>query len=283
MIRIVTDTDANLPQEVIEEFRIGVAPIHLIFGDEVLRERVDISDAESYARMAAAPELPKTSQPPASEFLSIYERMLAEDPRATILSIHISSLLSGTVNSARQAAAMYPDADIRIFDTRSASFGQSLMVRHAADMARRGASVDAILERLSQMRDDMRVFFVLETLEYLARGGRIGRAAHLLGTLLDLKPILTVTEGIIDAHSRHRTRRRALAALRALVMEDARPGPNLHMGVIHAVSEEPARQLHDELVASLSPGVMLFGELGPGLGVHTGPGALGVCWVHVPD
>lgn len=284
MIRVVTDTDANLPQSVLDEYKIAAVPIHIIFGEEVLRERVDFSDAEAFARMSAAPELPTTSQPAPGDFKETYEAILTGSPDDTILSIHVSGKMSGTIESARQAADLFPDADIRLFDTLSASLGQGLMVVEAARLARSGAKIDAILERLAIMRDRMNVLFVLNTLEYLARGGRIGRASHLMGNMLDIKPLLTLEEGVIDAHSRQRTWKRAVASIKALVLEQEQgaSGP-LHMGIIHAVSEDEARALAGDLYAELSPAVSLFGEIGPGLGVHTGPGALGVCWVRLPE
>lgn len=279
MIRIVTDTDANLPQSVVDEYNITLVPIQIIFGNEVLRERVDISDAESYRRMSAAKELPKTSQPPIGAFKEAYEDILAGEPGAQILSIHISSKLSGTLSSARQAADLLPGADISLFDTFSASLGQGLMVVRAAQMARQGADVAAILATLEAMRERMEVYFVLNTLDYLAKGGRIGKASHLVGQLLDIKPILVLEDGEIDAHSRHRTWRRAVDALCDLVMASTDGAESIHLGVIHAVSEQAAQTLADRLADTLSPDTLILGEVGPGLGVHTGPGALGLCWV----
>lgn len=279
MIRIVTDTDANLPDDLISKYDITLVPIQIIFGREVLRERVDISDAEAYRRMSAAKELPKTSQPPVGAFKTAYEEILGEEPDAQILSIHISSKLSGTISSARQAAHLLPDVRIALFDTFSASLGQGLMVIRAAEMARQGADIEAILTTLTAMREGMQVYFVLNTLDYLAKGGRIGKASHLVGQLLDIKPILALEDGEIDAHSRHRTWRRAVDALCDLIMASASDAESVHIGVLHAVSEEPARALSDELGAALNPDTLILGEVGPGLGVHTGPGAIGLCWI----
>jgi DegV family protein with EDD domain len=279
VIRIVTDTDSNLPQDIVDAHGITLVPIQIIFGDRVLRERVDISDAESYRMMSAAKELPKTSQPPIGAFKTAYEDILSGEPDAQILSIHISSKLSGTISSARQAADLLPGVDITLFDTFSASLGQGLMVVRAAEMARQGADVAAIVEALEVMRERMEVYFVLNTLDYLAKGGRIGKASHLMGQLLDIKPILVLEDGEIDAHSRHRTWRRAVDALCGLVMESAGGAESIHIGVLHAVSEAAARALADDLKEALNPDTLILGEVGPGLGVHTGPGALGLCWV----
>jgi DegV family protein with EDD domain len=279
VIRIVTDTDSNLPQDIVDAHGITLVPIQIIFGDRVLRERVDISDAESYRMMSAAKELPKTSQPPIGAFKTAYEDILSGEPDAQILSIHISSKLSGTISSARQAADLLPGVDITLFDTFSASLGQGLMVVRAAEMARQGADVAAIMAALEVMRERMEVYFVLNTLDYLAKGGRIGKASHLMGQLLDIKPILVLEDGEIDAHSRHRTWRRAVDALCGLVMESAGGTESIHIGVLHAVSEAAARALADDLKEALNPDTLILGEVGPGLGVHTGPGALGLCWV----
>jgi DegV family protein with EDD domain len=285
VIRIVTDTDSNMPQNVVDEYNVVLVPIQIIFGDEVLLERFELTDAEAYERMGAADELPKTSQPSVGQFKEAYERILSDDPGATILSIHISGAMSGTIESARQAARLFPDADAHFFDTRSVSVGQALMVLEAARMAREGTNVEAIMERLAVMRDNMHVYFVLSTLDYLAKGGRIGRASHLMGTLLEIKPILILKDGAIDAHSRHRTWSRAVRAVRGIIEEDVRAHDGIgrvHLGVAHAVSEEEARSVSSDLIDVLRPAVFIFGEVGPGLGVHTGPGALGICW-YTPE
>lgn len=286
MIHIVTDTDSNLPQSVVDQYGIEMAPIHLIFGEEVVRERFDQTDAEVYARIDAETEMPSTSQPPVGEFQTIYERILTDEPFATILSIHISASLSGTISSARAAADImapdYPEATFHFFDTRSASLGQGLMVRRAADMVSQGEGIEAILAELERMRDGMHVYFILKHLDYLARSGRIGKASHLVGNLLDIKPLLVLEDGVIDAHSKHRTWRRALAGLRQRVADDAAAQQGLEIAVMHALSEATARDLADGLAAELDPDVVMFGELGPGIGIHTGPGTIGVCWYY-PD
>ncbi len=284
MIKIVTDTDSNLPQAVVDEYDIELVPIHIIFGDEVVREHFEIQPAESYARMSAAAQLPTTSQPPAGEFKIVYDRILATDPEATILSIHISGDMSGTIASARAAAVDLPDADIRFFDTRSCSIGQALMVWQAAEMARSGAKPEAILERLARMRDEIKVYFVLHTLEYLAKGGRIGKASHMMGSMLQIKPLLGLEEGVIAPAGKFRTWKKAVAGLRDLALEQAPASGDgaLHVGVAYAANREEMENMVGVLRAELNPAELLICEVGPGIGVHTGPGALGVCWVRVP-
>ncbi len=278
MIKIVTDTDSNLPQDIVDKYNIPMAPIAVTIGDQTWIERFEISDSEFYQRMIASPILPRTSQPSVGDFEKVYRQVAAENPGAAILSIHISSTLSGTLESARQAAGLLPELDIRLFDTRSCSIGQALQVAEAARMAHAGASYEEIAARLEDMRDKMQAYFMVDTLEYLAKGGRIGKAAHLVGTLLDMKPILTLRNGVVEAYARHRTRKRALAALDELVTKGAQGKKGLHLGIVHAVCEADARRLADSWREKLQPEVLLFAELGPGIGVHTGPGTIGVCW-----
>ncbi len=282
MLHLITDTVAGLPLETLERLGIPCVPQIVIFGQQSYREFYDITVGEFYTRQAAASELPRTSAPSPGEFEALFEQILAADPTAQILCIHPSAEVSGTVRSARPAAAMFPEARIRIFDTRSASLGQGMMVLEAARMAQAGLDADTILRRLAEMRDRMQVLFVPQTLDYLHKGGRIGRAAHLVGTMLDIKPLLAFREGVVQSHSKQRTHRRAIAAMRDLVLESARGRQGLHLGVMHALCEAEARALADELCGEVTPEVFLFGELGPAIGVHVGPGTLGVCW-FVPD
>ncbi len=278
MIKIVTDSIANLPPEVARDLEIAVIPAYVTFDNETLREDIDITSTEFFKRLAASPTLPVTSQPSVQDFETLYRKILTDHPGVTIISLHISAQLSGTLASARQAAARVADADIRLFDTRSVTLGQALMVRQAAEMARRGENVEAILARLGDMRDRLRFYATLDTLDYLAKGGRIGRAARLLGTVLDMKPIIFIREGAVDAYGRQRSRARAIGMLRSLVLQDAAGVRGLHLAVMHGACEAEARQVADELVAALHPEVFLFGEVGPTLGTYVGPGTIGVTW-----
>lgn len=277
-IKIVTDTTVWLPREFFEEHDIVNVPQYVVFGEESLRDYVDVSPTEFYRRQAIAKELPKTSAPTVGDFAVVYRDILTRHPGATILSIHPSSAISGTVRSAQPAAADFSDADIRIFDTRSVSVGLGLMVHEAARMVQDGATADAILKRLEVMRDKTQLFFLVDTLDYLAKGGRIGRAAHLIGTLLDIKPLLALKDGVVGDYAKYRTHKRALAALVEMVIEECQGKEGLQLGVVHGVREEEAKEMANQLLAVLKPEVYLFGEAGPAIGVHAGPGVLGVAW-----
>lgn len=284
MIRIVTDTDSNLPESVCNEYRITMVPILIIYGSESFKEYVEITVEDSYARMNTG-LLPTTSQPSAGDFQKVYESILAEDPGATILSIHISGAMSGTCASAKLAMEMLPEADIRLFDTRTASLGQGLLVREAAEMARDGQDAETILARLAVMRENSGAFFLVKSLDHLMRGGRIGRASGLMGTMLEIKPVLTLTDGAVDQHSKFRTWNRALAGMVDLVVAEVQKEPpgRRHLSVMHILNDKDATYLADRLKKALAPDVFLLDAIGPGIGVHLGAGALGVCWSIVPE
>jgi len=284
MIHIVTDTTAGLPQSIVDEYHVPIVPQYVHFGEETFKDMVEITPAEFYAKQAAASELPKTSAPSPADFFPIFDAILAEDPDATIVCIHPSPEVSGTIRSAVPAVAEYPGKDIRIFDSRSVSIGLGLMVIEALAMNRAGASADDILARLAVMRDGMHIYFIVDTLEYLAKGGRIGRASHLMGTLLDIKPILTLTDGAVESHSKARTRKRSLSQMRDEVVEGVGPNPvGLRLGVAHAECAAEAQALLDDLCQALNAQDCLFAELGPAIGTHAGPGTLAVGWTVVPQ
>jgi len=283
LIKIVTDANTNLPREIVDEYGITMVPAYVIFGQEALREYFELDSAGFFARLSENHALPTTSQPSIGDFQIVYRRILEEFPGATILSIHITSLGSGTFSSAQQAAKLLTEADIRLFDTRSFSLSQGLMVYEAARMARQGASPDDILARLADMRDRMQTYFVLDTLEYVYKGGRVGVATHMLGTLLDIKPVLTIRDGAIVPHSRHRTRTRAFAALRDMALEGGRGKRALRVSVMYALHDQYARELAEELKAALDIETLIVGDVGPALSVYTGPGALGVAWYAPPE
>lgn len=278
MIRVVSDTPSNLPQDIMDEYKIPLVASYLSFGNKTLKDRFEISTSEFYERLPREAELPVASQPTVQDFTTVYEQVLKETPDAEILSIHISGVLSGVIESARQAAAAMPNAKIRIFDTLTLSLGEALMVREAARMAREGAEVPAIIARLEAMRDSAALYTAMDTLDYLAKSGRIGRAARLMGTLLGMKPVIAIRKGAAEGEGRYSSRERAIDHLRTLAT-NARQGKNeFHLGVFHTACEEEALRFKEEMTAKLNPSVVLFGEIGPAVGVHTGPGAIGLCW-----
>ncbi len=282
MIKIVTDSTANLPKEIVAELGITVIPTYVHFGAETLKDGVDLTTGDFYKRLVASTELPTTSQISVDEFKAAYNKLLDEFKDATIISLHVSAALSGIVESARVAAAATPEAKIRIFDTRSVALGTAMMAREAAQMACDSAPEADILKRLESMRDKLRQYWALETLEYLAKSGRIGRGARLLGGLLDLKPILTLKDGMIDPYGRQRGKAAAVSVIRELAIKETNGKLGVRLGVVHSASEEEAKKLGEELKAIVKPEVFMIGELGPSVGTYTGPGVMGITW-WVPD
>jgi DegV family protein with EDD domain len=186
--------------------------------------------------------------------------------------------MSGFYTSARAAAAQLPGGAIRVFDSGSVALGLGLMVREAARMACDDTPEATIMARLELMRETVQQFATCETLEYLARSGRIGRVARFMGGLLDLKPILTVKDGVLDAFGRVRGRDQSVDTLRDLYIAGAQGHNGVHLGVIHAACEKEAKRFADECCNAVKPDVFIFEEQGPALGVYSGPGAIGVYW-----
>src|SRR5574341_1522709 len=225
MIRIITDTAVNLPPEVLREHPITLVPGLIHFGRQVFVDHFEMSPAQFYERMVGTHEAPTATDPTAEDFKVIYRSLLAADSRGSLLSIHCSGALAQTVESARVAAASFPDAHIRIFDTQSVSAAQGLMVWEAARMAAGGAALSDILMRLFSVREGISVYFILDTLEFLARSGRMGRVAWMVGNLLDIKPVLTLRNGMVEPVDQPRSRAKAVAACAILPSGTARDGP----------------------------------------------------------
>lgn len=281
MIKIVTDANVNLPRELVDRFDITLVPAYIIFGDDQIPE-TEITTQGVIQRLTDGAEFPKTSQPAPNDFVAVYCRLLDDNPGTTILSLHITGAGSGTVESARRAASevaeRYPGASIYVLDTRAFAIGQALMVREAAIMAQLGEAVETILARLQDMRERVRTYFVLDTLDYVYRGGRIGRAAHLLGSLLNIKPVLTVRDGVMESYARFRTQNQAFDALYRLVLKAGENVRGLRVAIGYVVHDSAAYSMAERLKASLDLDELMVTEIGSALAAFTGPGALGISW-----
>ena len=279
MIKIVTDADASLPEAEMDRYDITTIPLWVHFGEETYREGIDLTADEFYARLTASKALPTTSQPSAGQFVEIYRPLL--EAGHEIVSIHLSGDLSGTCLSAHQAIEMLGgDLPISVVDSRTVSVAEALLVRQAALWAEAGRDRETIAADLERVTDRVTVFFTVETLEYLAKGGRIGKAAALMGTVLRVQPILSIQGGIIVPVERPRTRRRAVARLRELVLERTGGNQEVWMGIAHARCLDEAEALAQFFRETLSPAFLFIHELGPGIGTHGGPGTLGVALYH---
>ena len=272
MIKIVTDTTSGLPRHLAEEYDVPVLPQIIIFGDDAYRDDTEIDTVTFLEKLRAAPELPKTAAPPPALYHPIFERLLAE--AETIICLHPSADLSGTVRSANVAKQDFPGADIRVVDTRTTAGPLAAMVLLAARWAREGVDADTIVARVQDLIARQRAYFLVDTLEYLHKGGRIGGAQALLGGLLQVKPILALGDGKVQAFEQQRTARRALARLRELVLEQCPPHEESSLSVMHADSEPQAQAMAADFAAELGLSEVPIYLLPPAIVVHGGPGLL---------
>ena len=275
-VKIVTDSTAYLPAELIARYGIGVVPLKVLFGPEAYAEGVDISNGEFYSKLMEASTLPTTSQPSVGDFLQVYGEAARE--AVPILSIHISSKLSATVSTALTARSELPQSQIEIVDSLSTSMGLGMVVLAAARAADEGQPLSQIRACCEKLIKSMNVFFAVDTLEYLHKGGRIGGAAALLGTVLRIKPLLYLKEGQIEVLARVRTKRRALKRLLELVEERVPEGASVHTAVIHAQAAEEALALEKEVRARFHCAETYLSELGPVIGAHVGPRTIGLAF-----
>ncbi len=279
-VAIVTDSTAGLHSDVIGSNPISILPLQCIFGEEIYRDGVDISPTEFYTRLKTTKVMPTTSQVTPAQFQDTYSHLLNEG--YDILSLHISSKLSGTIDSAIQARNMFPGARIDIVDSLSTSMALGFMVLTVARAAAQGASLAECHALAEQAIKHTGVLFLVDTLEFLHRGGRIGGAAAFLGTMLNMKPILELRDGKIEAVERVRTMNKAVDRLIALAEERIGSQKPVHLSTLHANSYENAQLLLDRMkerfhVTDVSETVLT--DVSPVLGTHTGPGALGLCYM----
>lgn len=270
-IKVVTDSGSDLPQFAAAQLNITVVPLTINFGDEQFRDSIDINPQTFYSRLQNG-DHPSTTQPAPADFEAAY-REVAKDADV-IISCHLSGELSGTGQSA-VIAGRELDIPVHVIDTRSASLGAGHIAMEAARMAKAGASVDKILERVESIIAEQKVLFIVDTLEYLQRNGRIGRAQAFVGGLLNIKPLLTLDDGSVAPLERARGRNAALSRLAARLQ--AHFGrQTVRVGIMHGDVPEEAEALQQQLVSVLNVDEMTITQLGPTIGAHIGPGGLGV-------
>jgi DegV family protein with EDD domain len=275
MVKIVTDSTAGLTAETARRYDIPVIPQVIIFGTDSYLEGIEIDNANFMQRLKNSRELPKTAAPPPELFVEQFKRLVPQGE--PIVCIHPSAEVSGTVRSATMAARNFPDADIRVIDTRFIASPLATMVSLAAQWAEAGEDVDSIEARLrNQLIPRCRLYFMVATLEYLARGGRIGGAAALLGSVLQVKPILTFKDGQVNQFERERTHRRGLARLKQLVLEQIARDDTGYLSVMHAGVPEQGQALADDLADRLGLSDVPILDVPPAITTHGGPGILGV-------
>jgi DegV family protein with EDD domain len=274
VVKIITDTTACLSPEIARHFEIPIIPQIINFGNESFYEGTQIDTETFLARLKTSKELPKTAAPPPDLFTKEFERLVPlGEP---ILCIHPSMEVSGTVRSALVAKQDFPDADIRVIDTRTVATPLGTMVELCANWAEEGLDADVITTRLDSLIRRCRVYFLVATLDYLARGGRIGGAAHLLGSVLQIKPILALHDGKVDQYERERTHKRAVARLKEIVCEQAPLDGTAYLTVMHSDVPEEGQALADDLARLANQAKIPIANVPPAIVTHGGPGILGV-------
>ncbi len=273
-VKVITDSTADLPPALAEELGITVVPLNVHFGTEVYRDGVEITADEFYRRLVTASRLPTTSQPTPGDFLSAYDEM--GQTTDEILSVHVSAKLSGTMNSATQAREEYGGAcRIEIIDSLQGSMGLGMLAIAAAEAARRGDSLDDVVTETRAAIPKVGFIGLLDTLEYLEKGGRIGKAQAFMGSLLRIKPLLTIRDG--EAHPLERARTRAKGVDRMCELVQAEM-PLKDLAVVYTTTPDEARALAQRLQSFLPQGEVILSQVGPVVGTYLGPGVLGVAF-----
>jgi DegV family protein with EDD domain len=267
---VVTDSTADLPDEWRERYGIEVVPLKVIFGTETLRDRIDMTDEEFFRRLAGSTVLPTTSAPSPGEFADVYRR-LARDHEGCI-SIHIGAQLSATVEAARVGAAAVEGFPVRVIDSQTVSMPIAFLCQIAAGCQSLEAATTAVEQRVPKTR----VLALLDTLRYLEMGGRLSRAQAMIGTVLDLKPLLLVANAEIKPVDRVRTRSRAIPRMVEFFRSEQ---PVEHMAVMHAEASHDAERLAGDLREEFPDQEVTVGQIGSVLGTHTGPNAIGIFYL----
>jgi DegV family protein with EDD domain len=271
-VAIVTDSTADLPPELVEELGVTIVPLQVIFGDEAYREGVDITTEEFYERLVKSRQLPTTSAPSVGDFQEVYERLLEEVD--SIVSIHIGAKLSGTVQAAHTARQSLAKPErIEIVDSQAVSVAIGFVVMEAVEAARAGAKLAEVKAAAESAVQRIHVRFMLDTLEYVRRGGRIGRARAYLGTLLKVKPILSFREGELYPEERVRTRARGLERM---IQWAVRHQKVKRAVVAHSTTLDEAESIRERLAMAFPSVKVYLIRFGPVLATHGGPGTIGV-------
>jgi DegV family protein with EDD domain len=274
VIHLVTDSTCDIGAEEAKRLGVTVVPLVVRFGKEEFRDGVDLSSGEFYKRLAAGTNHPTTSQPSPDDFMTVYKSLL-RSPDDSVVSIHISQKMSGTLQSASVAAQQLGGERIHLIDSEAVTAGLQLLVIAAAEDIGRGMDAKSVAEATLRRRAQVNLFCLLDTLTYLQRGGRIGRATAVVGGLLNVKPLLTMEHGEVAPLSRVRSRKKGIEMIIELLRAKM---PLRRLAVFHAGAPEVIDELRATVTAAF-PGVdVVVGQVGPVVGTYAGPGGLGVAY-----
>jgi len=280
-VAIVTDSTAYIPAGETQALPVTTIPLNLIWANETYLDGVDIQPSEFYTRLKDAKQMPSTSQPSPAAFKEVFERLSMEGYEA-ILAVTLSSKLSGTMDSATQAKNMLPDLHIELVDSLQTAMGLGFPVLLAARAAREGASLQECKQIAEEASARSNTYFAANTLEFLHRGGRIGGGAAFLGTALNLKPILYLHDGRVEAFQKIRTMKKARERLVEIIDSQVKGSRAVHLAVLHANAPDEANLLMDAVKLQLGNGIIaeaMITDVSPVIGAHTGPGTIGISFL----
>lgn len=286
-VAIVTESVASIPESLMDSLNIHWVPLYIHRGTEVLRDLVTVQREEFYQWMMTARELPKTATPGLGEFMQMYRTLAERDGVKEIVSIHITSKGSAVYQAAVAAKAAIketlPDLKIEVIDTLNVSMCEGWMAVEAARAALAGKSMAEVIDVVRKMIPITRMIQTADTLKYLFMGGRIGKASHLVGSLLNLRPLISMEDGIIVPLGVARSRHRSYEMIVDLIDKAIKPDEKIKIAYVHAAAREEAEKLCALVRARLPVAEEIFAELSPVLGVHSGPGTVGVCYFPVRE
>ncbi len=275
MIRLVTDSSCDLPAEMCDSLGITVVPLTVRFGDETFTDGVDLDNAGFWSRLENSDGLPETAAPSAGSFIDAYDALAAQGADGVVV-VTLSSALSATHQAAVIAAENFPGLPVKVIDSRTVSMALGLAAMAGAEVAKQGADIEAVIAATSESASSMQIVAALDTLEFLRRGGRVGSAQALIGGMLEVKPIITVEDGVIAAAGRVRTRSKARSTILDRALANA---GTPRMAVFHGGANDI-----DDLVTTIRNAAgdhLVVAELGPVVGTHAGPGAFGIAYQQV--
>lgn len=275
-IAIVTDSTCSMPQSLIDQYDINVVPQVVIWSEEVLEDGVDISGEEFYARLETADEMPTTSQATIASFKKEFEPLA--EAGVSVLAMCLADKLSGTMQSAVQAKAMFPDARIEIYNSHTVAMALGFQVLAAARQAEGGASLEDCVAAAERAREQAGIVLAVDTLEYLHRGGRIGGASRFLGTALNIKPLLEVKDGRVEPLDKVRTSSKAVNRVVEIVAERLEGKTRIQLAMHHTGAPETAEKLERKLAEHVEAEEVYSSIIPPAVGAHAGPGAYGVAY-----
>jgi DegV family protein with EDD domain len=273
MVRVVTDSTADLPKEIVEEYGIEIVPLTVRLGNTMFRDYYDVSPPQFFQMLKETDDFPRTSQPSVDEFVRTYTKLGNKDD---IVSIHISMDMSATAQSASVALQQLPDWKVKIIDSRTVSIGLGLIALEAAKAAKDGADIKEVLNLIDDLKSGTKVFFSVDSLDFLQKGGRIGRAQGFLGTMLKIKPLLAVADGFVSPVERVRGSNRLISRMVELIKEEADKYTSMKATFIYGETQEHCNNLISQLNSAVQFENLYKNYVGSVITSHAGPTAFGI-------